>query len=155
MQPIFFFGVDWAGELIMEPTAFALVALICTQNNLVCRDATEGTKTYETAELCRDGIDRVSQPAIPDGYKLVSRCVPVSAENDAGHKYEWAMNWVGEPVAYVVQAAGRTATETASVGHTRITEPDRGTDSFDSLAQVTWAASGRVLATLNTVASLK
>ena len=139
----------------MEPTAFALVALICTQNNLVCRDAAEGTAVYETAELCRDGMDRLSQPAVSDGYKFVSRCVPVSVGSAGGQRYEWALNWVGEPVAYVVQASDRAATETAATEHAGITAPGRGTDGFDSLAQVTWAASGRVLATLNTVASLK
>jgi len=134
----------------MEPTTFALVALICTRNNLVCRDATEGTKTYETAEMCQDMESRISRSAIPDGYKIASRCVPVAAEEAAGYKREWALSWAGEPAAYSEQIVQKTA-----VARGNSTGPTTERGGFGSVAQVSSAASGRVQATLNIFASLK
>ncbi len=135
----------------MELTAFALVALICTQNNLVCRDAADGTKTYETEKSCHDGLDRISPMTIPEGYKLVSRCVPVSVQNDVAPKYEWALSWAGEPAAYAEPAAHKTVVADAGTKQRDIA----ATDDFLSVAQVSQAASGRVLTTLNAVASVE
>ena len=134
----------------MEPTTIALVALICTRNNLLCRDATEGTKFYETVESCREVMDRIPTSMIPEGYKLVSRCVPVTTQNDGRHRYEWALNWAGEPVAYT-EASSRKAIAEGN----RPAESETGNGEIGAAAKLKPAETGRVRVTLHTVASLE
>ncbi len=90
----------------METTAIALIALICTQNNLVCREDPRGISTYETVQQCTEELNTlaVTQPA--SGFKLVGKCVPLQ-ENTTGK--EWALNWAGEAIGYVERASIRTA----------------------------------------------
>ena len=90
----------------METTAIALIALVCTQNNLVCREDPRGISIYETVQKCTEELNTlaVTQPA--SGYKIVGKCVPVQ-EKTTGK--EWALNWAGEPIGFVERASIRTA----------------------------------------------
>ncbi|MBW8640161.1 hypothetical protein K1W69_23400 [Hoeflea sp. WL0058] len=112
----------------METTAIALIALICTQNNLVCREDPQGISTYNTVQQCTAELNTLaSQPLAPE-YKIIGKCVPIQKETTGK---EWALNWAGDSIGFVERASMQTAdagSSTAPDAETVKQEPLRTAD---------------------------
>ncbi|MEO4043578.1 hypothetical protein AAFN47_18435 [Hoeflea sp. CAU 1731] len=90
----------------METTAIALIALICTQNNLVCREDPQGISTYETVQRCTEELNILASEPLAPGYKIVGKCVAMQQETI---EKEWALNWAGDSIGFVERASIQTA----------------------------------------------
>jgi len=91
---------------VMETTAIALIALICTQNNLVCREDPQGISTYQTVQQCTEKLNILAGEPLAPGYKIVGKCVPMQREATGK---EWALNWAGDSIGFVERASIQTA----------------------------------------------